>query len=79
MNDKQVKILKKYGYDVFPSINYIRNKNNDYPTAYIEYDNNLKSFNLNLLKTTITNKQDIKKIEKEILSAFDLIQELYSC
>ena len=76
MSDEQIKLLLKNGYEVFQSINYIRNKNNDYPIAFIEYDKSCNKFILNLLKSRIKNKNEIQNAQNEIINAFNLIKQL---
>lgn len=76
MSEEQIKILSKNGYEVLPSINYIRNKNNDYPIACIEYDIINKKFILNLLKISLLKKDEIQSAENEIINAFNIVKQL---
>lgn len=74
MTNKQINILKSYGYEVIPSINYLRYKNSDYPIAYIEYNNKINRFTLSLLKTSFYSKEDIYNAEKQITDALNIIK-----
>ena len=76
MSENQIKILKENDYEVYEKINYIRYKKNDYPIAFIEYNNNSKLFSLNILKSEFIDKKDILNAEQEIKKAFALIKLL---
>lgn len=81
MNNNQIKLLYKHGYEVVPELNYLVVETIKVGTAppkiFITFDNETKLFGLGIMHVNIYGNE-LKKYKKNINKKITLVEELNS-
>lgn len=75
MNNKQIELLKKNGYEVLPEVGYIKEITTFRPIASIWFNTLLKIFKLCIVGTEV-KEDELDNYQQELNQKIQLVKEL---